>query len=242
MIDQLKQKIRQQYFTTKISPGENVGILVAQSIGEKQTQMSIGYEEYVYVKENGLIKNIRIGEFIDSYFLTHKDKVVRIGENNWVLSIEDKCVYTISVDPNSKIDLKKITMLSRHAPNGDLYQFTTSNNKTILTTGSHSLLTLKDGLIIPIKASQVTKDTVVPFFNFSKNMCQKFGKNICTGTIHTLGIYMRSGILTNYENIKFYIKSKKDLNDLKTYCTTKNLQYTNINNIFTICEIGRALV
>lgn len=236
MIEQLKQKIKQQYFTTKISPGENVGILVAQSIGEKQTQMSVGYEEYVFVKVDGLIKNIRIGVFIDSYFMKHKDKVVRIGENNWVLSIENENVYTISVSSNSTIGMKKITMLSRHSPNGNLYKFTTSDNKTVLSTGSHSLLTLQNGLIIPIKAFEVTKDTLVPFFNFSKNMCEKTGKNVCTGINRTLGIYMKCGVLTNYDGIKFYIKTKKDLNELKNYCVAKNLQFNVVNNVFTISD------
>lgn len=236
MIEQLKQKIRQQYFTTKISPGENVGILVAQSIGEKQTQMSVGYEERVFVKVDGLIRNIRIGEFIDTYFIKHKNKVVRIGEHNWILSVEDDDVYTISVNPFGFTGMKKITMLSRHEPNGDLYQFTTTDNKTILTTGSHSLLTLQDGLIVPIKATEVTKNTLVPHFKFSKNMCKKQGKKICTGIIHTLGIYMRCGVLNSYDNIKFYIKYKKDFNDLKDYCSTKNLQYTFINNIFSISD------
>lgn len=236
MIDQLRQKIRHQYLTTKVSPGEACGILVAQSIGEKQTQMSIGYEEYVFVKENGLFKNVKIGEFIDLYFIKYKNRVVRTGEHNWVLSIENEDVYTISVDKYSTIGINKITMLSRHAPNGDLYKFTTSHNKTVLTTGSHSLLTMKDGLIEPIKAIDVTLETVVPFYNYSKNMCKPSGKDVCPGLIKTLGIYMKCGLLTNCDSIKFYIKNTHDFNVLKNYCTIKNLKYTSINNIFTIAD------
>lgn len=41
LIDLLKQNIKQQYFSTLIQPGEAVGVLTAQSIGEKQTQSTL---------------------------------------------------------------------------------------------------------------------------------------------------------------------------------------------------------
>lgn len=41
MLSEFIEQIKKQFYTTKISPGENVGILVAQSIGEKQTQMTL---------------------------------------------------------------------------------------------------------------------------------------------------------------------------------------------------------
>jgi len=40
-IGRLKQQIRTMYFSTLIQPGESVGIITAQSIGEKQTQSNL---------------------------------------------------------------------------------------------------------------------------------------------------------------------------------------------------------
>ncbi len=40
-IDEFKSAIQSQYFTSQIQPGESVGILTAQSIGERQTQSTL---------------------------------------------------------------------------------------------------------------------------------------------------------------------------------------------------------
>jgi DNA-directed RNA polymerase beta' subunit len=41
MIDDLKKKITFQYYDSQIHPGESIGVLTAQSIGERQTQLSL---------------------------------------------------------------------------------------------------------------------------------------------------------------------------------------------------------
>jgi len=41
LIPKLKKKITSQYYNTLVNPGENVGILTAQNIGEKQTQSTL---------------------------------------------------------------------------------------------------------------------------------------------------------------------------------------------------------
>ncbi len=41
MIDALKSQIRHHYYDSQIHPGESVGILTAQSIGERQTQLNL---------------------------------------------------------------------------------------------------------------------------------------------------------------------------------------------------------
>lgn len=237
MIDNLRQQIRHQYFSTRISPGENVGILVAQSIGEKQTQMSIGYEDCVFIKDDkGLIYNIKIGEFIDKFFVINHEKVVRVGEHSWILSMDNEQYYIPSVSPKGEVMFKKITMLSRHAPNGDLYKFTTKHNQTVLSTGSHSLLTVQDDTIVPIKATDVTIDTKIPCYKHGKNICIKNGKKVCTGLLYTLGIYMRCGILSDYNTIKFQTRKKSDIDNLKNYCLVKSLKYNYINDIFTFFD------
>lgn len=41
MIDKLKEEITRQYYTSQVQAGECVGIIAAQSIGERQTQMTL---------------------------------------------------------------------------------------------------------------------------------------------------------------------------------------------------------
>ena len=47
IIPELKRQLELNYIKTRIDPGESVGILAAQSIGEKQTQNSIDYDEEI---------------------------------------------------------------------------------------------------------------------------------------------------------------------------------------------------
>jgi DNA-directed RNA polymerase beta' subunit len=41
IIPQLKKELRDMYYSTLVQPGESVGVLTAQSIGEKQTQLTL---------------------------------------------------------------------------------------------------------------------------------------------------------------------------------------------------------
>ena len=40
-IDELKSKLRKIYYSSIVQPGENVGVLTAQSVGERQTQLTL---------------------------------------------------------------------------------------------------------------------------------------------------------------------------------------------------------
>jgi DNA-directed RNA polymerase beta' subunit len=226
MLSTFVEKIKKQFYTTKISPGENVGILVAQSIGEKQTQMSIGYNEYVYIKKNGLVQNVEIGKFIDQYFIEFSKHVIRLDEHSWILPFQHHDVYTASVDKYGITSFKKITLLSRHLPNGDLFQFTTADNKKVLTTGSHSLLTQNsiNNEIIPIKAVDVTIGVKLPVLYSWTDFCKFNKKFVYTGTTRMLGIYMRCGNLSD-NSIKFNINSKTDLKEIINYTNVKSIPY-----------------
>ena len=55
MIPQLKHMIEKQYNESLIQAGESVGVVSAQSIGEKQTQTSVVYDEKIMIKHNNQI-------------------------------------------------------------------------------------------------------------------------------------------------------------------------------------------
>ena len=52
LIDELKIQIENNYQSSLISPGESVGIIAAQSIGEKNTQSSADFDQRILVKKN----------------------------------------------------------------------------------------------------------------------------------------------------------------------------------------------
>src|SRR3989344_3253577 len=65
-IKKVLEKVKNSYEDAIINPGEAIGIITAESIGEPGTQMSILNSEKILVKSNDNIKIIEIGKFIDS--------------------------------------------------------------------------------------------------------------------------------------------------------------------------------
>ena len=55
IIPQLKIDLETNYRRTQIQPGESVGIICAQSIGEKNTQMSVEFEAEITLKKGSEI-------------------------------------------------------------------------------------------------------------------------------------------------------------------------------------------
>lgn len=230
MFTDFKNKIIKQFFTSKISPGENVGILIAQSIGEKQTQMSIGYEDSVYIKLNNMIHNVLIGKFIDEYMVKNKDKTVEIWNESWVISTEHENLYVPSIDNKGNISFKKLTMLSKHRPNGNLFQVETKSGQKVLSTGSHSLLTIDDTAnnVIPIKAKDVKLNMVMPVMNTWHNVFEttKLDDFISPIMAIILGIYIRVGsIEAGNEFIYLNTVNKRDENYVFKYAKSRNIPY-----------------
>ena len=66
VIPDLKILLEKNYRESLIDPGTSVGILCAQSIGERQTQNSVSYDEDIIVKINNQVSKIKVGELIDN--------------------------------------------------------------------------------------------------------------------------------------------------------------------------------
>lgn len=72
-IENLKKEILRQYYAAIIQPGENVGIIAAQSIGEKNTQITLDTFHTLNTGINTVLTGIpRIKELCDT---THKQKM-----------------------------------------------------------------------------------------------------------------------------------------------------------------------
>lgn len=233
IFDDFKKNIIRQFFTSKISPGENVGILIAQSIGEKQTQMSIAYDEYIYVKRRNLIENVQIGQFIDKYMQENKKNLVKLSNCSSIISTIHEDFYVPSVNKSGVIGFKKLTMLSKHKPNGNLFKIETKTGHTVLSTGSHSLLT-RDAFknVVPIKAQDVTLNTVMPIIDTWQDIFDNNYKNLSTPMAKILGIFLRCGSVKD-EMLYFDISSKQDNKDISEYIIVNNTlhcyDYKNTN-------------
>lgn len=240
MYQVFKNQIIEQYYKSHISPGENVGILTAQSIGEKQTQMSIAYNEQVYIKHKGQIKNVVMGKFIEDMMQSNYTKVVRLDIDSWILDITDQDIYVGSIDKCGSCSWSKITCLSKHPPGGDLVEIQTKSGKQVVCTYSHSLLTRKNDNVVPIKASHITIDTVVPVLH-NYNLF-KSTKTFTYNTAKVYGLYHMYGKNVHNDTI-FNCKSVDDTKLLYNYaqcnfikCLVDNMVVTFFDWVLPECD------
>lgn len=151
IIPQLKEKIEKNYYESIISPGESVGIICGQSLGEKNTQSSVSYMEEILIKQNNIVKKVKIGEFIDD----------TMGiDTNISKSIDG--VQIMTLNQQEKVEWKYISEISRHLPHGDLVKVKTLSRREVITTLSHSHLKRVKNGIIPILGSQLKVGDRIP--------------------------------------------------------------------------------
>ena len=157
--DQMIIEVLKSFKKACVEPGEMVGVLTAQTLGEISTQMSLVANSSVFLKtENkntGKIKIVKtkIGEFIESLYEKFPHRIKNIPDHNdsTEFSIDDLTYdyYICGVSQDEKIRWNKISHLSRHPTNGNLLKIKTFSGKTVISTKSHNFLkrTTNDGIV-----------------------------------------------------------------------------------------------
>jgi len=230
IIPVLKANITKTYFETLIQPGENVGVLTAQSIGEKQTQLSVSYNEKILIKKNNKIVNTTIGEFIDKEMKYGKSYII---DDHSSFKPLNKGIEIMTVSQDEKIEWKNITEISKHHPKGNLVTVTTQSGRHVTTTLSHSHLKKHNDSIIPVLGSKlkigdripVVKRAPIPFTGLT---------NICVSD------YIDGKVENNVITVKrTQLKNIININDIFGWfigaylsegsCTDYTVSITNVN-------------
>jgi DNA-directed RNA polymerase beta' subunit len=154
--------IREKYITSFVQPGEMVGIIGAQSMGEPLTQMSVPAETRIVVQLNGRMMNTTIGEFVDK---TIKGKNGEIFVDNTghhtIMEVRDN-MRILSVSPDEKIAWREISKVSRHPVNGKMMVVKTRTGRSTKATLSHSFLKRTINGIVPIEGSKLAVGDRIP--------------------------------------------------------------------------------
>ncbi len=167
----LLETIILDYKRAIVSPGEMVGMIAAQSIGEPTTQMSLIKCEHIRcVKISKSTKNIsivseKIGELCDKIITEYPQYTVSTGHENSVETLLDKLddeYYIIGVDKQEKTHWNKISHVSRHPVNGQLMKVVTKSGREVTTTTSHSHLIRQDQTVKAIIGSNMTVGMRIP--------------------------------------------------------------------------------
>uniref|UniRef100_A0A6C0BGP9 DNA-directed RNA polymerase n=1 Tax=viral metagenome TaxID=1070528 RepID=A0A6C0BGP9_9ZZZZ len=145
-----------------VQPGEQVGIVAAQSIGEPATQMSSVKDSLIVLQnDNGLKYYGTIGEICDSILEENKEKLIHHGENSVILPLEEN-YYIVGVSEDEKTSWKRISEISRHPANGGLVEVMTRTGRKTTATLTHSFLKRSSTGIVPVLGSDLKVGMRIP--------------------------------------------------------------------------------
>lgn len=132
------------YSKALIEPGESVGGIAAQSIGEPATQMtlnSVAPWEGIMIKDSlGGVHLVSIGEFIDTELKRNPKKIQHIPQNRTEYLELKYPVKIAAPDAQGNVNWETVTAVTKHLPVGDLVYIKTRSGREVTATQSKSIL------------------------------------------------------------------------------------------------------
>ncbi|ACX71902.1 Transcription factor TFIIB cyclin-releated protein [Methanocaldococcus vulcanius M7] len=111
---------------------------------------SVDYSEPIIIKEKGEIKVVKIGELIDEIIKNSKN----VRKDGILEIARCKDVEVIAFDSNYKFKFMPVSEVSRH-PVSEMFEIVVEGNKKVRVTGSHSVFTVKDNEVVPIRVDDL---------------------------------------------------------------------------------------
>lgn len=163
--------VLQRHREATITPGEMVGIIAAQSLGQPITQMTLNSVEYnteIVVVENGKLKEYRVGEWIErridqgDYNTYH---YIENGDQIYAPVHDD--VRILTSDENGRVFWDHVDAVTRHLPiNEDgthtLIRVTTLSGHECTVTKGESVLTRQNNKLLKSKGSDLRVGDYLP--------------------------------------------------------------------------------
>ena len=162
----LLENVVLNYKKSIVHPGEMVGVIAGQSIGEPTTQMSLTKNEAikVMVKIDGDVRIISttIGEFCDKIIQNNPSFTFNTGHHDSVETILQDEYYIMSVKEDETAEWCKISHVSKHPVNGRLMNVRTRSGRIVETTTSHSHLIRNNNRVEPITGADMRVGMRIP--------------------------------------------------------------------------------
>ena len=165
LIDELKKQIEKNYRESLITPGESVGILAAQSIGERNTQSTLNSVDWnqkiLYFKNNEIFIE-PIGKMIDNLLIKFHANIEKIKENRTEYLPLENGYYIPSCDENGNTNWYKIEAVTKHLPVGKLVKVQTKSGRNTIATQSKSFLVWINDKFEPTQGSNIKVGDILP--------------------------------------------------------------------------------
>jgi len=123
---------------------------------------SVSYDTPVIIRENGMIRIVKIGEFVDQIIEKSKN-VTELPNKSQYCKIEGN-YEVLAFDEDLNVDFRKLTGVYRHPSPEKLIRIYLIGNRYVDATECHSVFRLKDGKLetIPTREIKVGDYLAVP--------------------------------------------------------------------------------
>ncbi len=170
VFDSIILMIKDKMLSSLVNPGEMIGIIGAQTLGEISTQLtlnSVTYETEIIVRDsNKKIRKYQIGDFIEREI--RRSEKVDYMEDKDTTYAECKDYFEIpSGDVDGNVTWERIEAVTKHPVinkdgSNTMLKFTTEDEREVIVTKAKSLLKLINGKIIECDADKFKVGDYVP--------------------------------------------------------------------------------
>ncbi len=191
----------------RVSPGECVGALAAQSIGERTTQCtlnSVDYNEWLVIK--GYPRDGTIGDIIDS-IMREEGYENRSGDH----ITEVKGLQAFTVDENGNTSWQEITHVTRHPPrfykgSSLLVKITLTSGRTLTASRAKSFLVLRGKKIVPCDGTELKLGDEVPVLLYSTHKSRGFSNlGFFLGAYYAVGELRDNAIVFPKHAVPYFV-------------------------------------
>ncbi|WP_461864757.1 DNA polymerase domain-containing protein, partial [Thermococcus sp.] len=120
---------------------------------------SILPDEWLPIIEEGSVKFVKIGEFVDMLIKANPEKVKQVGQSE-VLEVSGIKVFSFNRELK-KAEIMPVRAVIRHKYRGKVYRVKLSSGRSIKITEGHSLFTVKNGEITEIPGKDVVEGQLI---------------------------------------------------------------------------------
>lgn len=235
-----EQEIQKYLDKAKICPGECVGALAAQSIGERTTQCtlnSVDYKEWLVLR--GYPKADCIGRVID-------DIMSRYGyeEKNGSHVTEVRGIQAFTVNSRGRASWEEVTHVTRHPPREHkdsnlLVKVTLESGRTLKASRAKSFLVFKNQRLKPFDGADLKVGYQLPVLNYTTGR----GSGFCAiggflGSFYACGRVQNRGIIFPEKAMPYFSRFLRPFQPTITRLGKEAIIFSN-RLYYMVCKLGK---